>query len=361
MKAKFELYVLCLIALGVIMIFAGCGSEGPEGPKGEDGLRGEEGADYVSLPPADRIFSLAIFNGSVAHTGNTAILLTADTSVEPNGDVLIMDSVERPPAIDGIDDGSGIWGDHLTDIEISRTPNADNYIRSAKMRAAYDDDYVYFLIQWTEVENVDPPFEVSADDEHRTWRFDGEDWGRRSGLEDKVALFWLIQGDTANAELWQGYGCEVACHADRPTGMFTTDDTTDIDAWVWGSVTSDPVGFAVDGVVGYQTDTETNPDGFTRDGGAHTWLDNSAGDGLPAFQHKTGLDYSGSYPVFMWEIEGFDVDAAWEADATIPGVVMSYPSYSAADVFSKGQYEDGTWTVEMVRARNTKNFDDIAF
>lgn len=361
MKVESKLYVLCLLAFGVIVIFAGCGSEGPGGTKGEDGLRGDEGADYVSLPPADRIFSLAIFNGSVAHTGNKAILLTADTSVEPNGDILIMDSVARPPAIDGIDDGAGVWGDHLTDIEISRIPNADNYIRSAKMRAAYDEDYVYFLIQWTEVENTDPPFEVSASDQHRTWRFDGEDWDRRSELEDKVALFWLIQGDTVNTELWQGYGCEIACHAGKLTGMFTTDDTTDIDAWVWGSVTSDPVGFAVDGAVGYQSNVQNNPDGFRIDAGAHTWLNNSAGDTLPAYQHKTGPNYSGSYPVFMWEIDGFDFDAAWEVDATIPGVVMSYPSYSAADLFAKGRYENGTWTVEMVRARNTKNFDDIVF
>jgi len=360
MKAKFKLGVLGLLALGVIIMFAGCGSEGPEGPKGTDGDRGDEGPGYTWQVPADRIFSVAIFNGSTGHRGNSAVLLTADVSAQGEN-VLIIDSIGRPPRIDGIDDGSAIWGDHVAEIEIKRNSNADNFINSATMRAAYDKDYVYFLIQWTEVENDDPPFAVSASGEYRTWMYDGDDWEREGGLEDKVALFWLIGGRYVDTVDWKGYGCEIACHAQRPTGMYTSDDTTDIDVWIWGSVTSDPIGSAIDGVIGYQAETETNPDGFSNDEGARTWLDNSTGDGLPAYQHKKGPDYDGSYPVFLWEIEGFDINADWESGATVPGVVMSYPSYSAADVFAKGRFEDGTWTVEMVRTRDTYNSDDIVF
>jgi hypothetical protein len=344
----------------MIVILAACGSEGPEGPKGDDGPRGEDGEDYVSPVPHDAIFSLAIFNGNTAHRGNSAILLTAD-EYATGDNVLIMNSVERPPVIDGFDDQNDVWDNNLTEIDIKRNANADNFIRSAEMGAAYDEDYIYFLIRWTEQENDDPPFDVSLSGEHRTWRFNGESWARRSRAEDKVALFWLISGTVVDSTNWQAYGCEIACHADRPTGMFTGDDTTQIDAWVWGSVTSDPVGYAVDASVRYQGITVPNPDGFTIDMGSRTWIDNTTGDGLPAYQHKTGIDYDGSYPMFMWEVTGFDGDAAWQSGATIPGAVISYPSYSAADVVARGRYDDGTWTVEMVRVRDTKNPDDIAF
>lgn len=365
MKAKSKFSVLGLLLLGVIIV-AGCGDDGPQGLKGPDGPRGDTGSAFTTPIPEDRVFSLGVFNGNTAHNGSAVIHLTADTSADISGNALIMDSLMgRPPVIDGVDDGPEVWGNHLAKIDMSRRiPAGDNFIYSAEMRAAYDRDYVYFLVRWTEADRDDPPFFVRANDQYMTWAYDyaAVDWSRNTGLrDDKVSLTWLLTGTENDSTAWNAEGCQMVCHAGKQTGMFTSSEDQEIDIWVWGSVTSDPIGFAVDGAIGYQAETEVNPNGFRSDAGSPVWLDNSAGDTLPAFQHKHGADYDGSYPLRYWEVDGFDITAPWADGATIPGLVIAAPSYSAADVFAKGRYENGTWTVEFVRARDTKNIDDVRF
>jgi len=362
MMTYFRYGILGLLILGLVVVLTGCGSEGPEGPKGSEGPRGPDGPDYESPVPDDQAFSIAVFNGTTAHNGRSVVTLVTDTSRASEKDVLVMTRVQRPPVIDGVDDGDAVWGDYDTEIDFSdRLPTAENYIESATMRAAYDDQYVYFQIQWAEVEHSDPDFTVGANGEHRTWTYNGTNWNRSSVLEDKVALFWLISGEWSNSIDWAtDGGCLIACHFDRQTGMFTTTDTTRLEAWVWGSVTSDPTGFAIDGTIGYQAETETQPDGFMLDVGSPVSVDNSASN-QPAYQHKMGADYDGSYPLYLWEVDAFRNTADWQNGATIPGVVMTSPSYSAGNVFAKGHFDNGTWTVEMVRERDTKSPDDVVF
>jgi hypothetical protein len=180
-------------------------------------------------------------------------------------------------------------------------------------------------------------------------------------MEDKVALTWLLSGTSRDIVDWQTHGCEIACHAGRQTAMFTAEDETEIDAWSWGSVTSNPIGFAVDARISYQSEAEPDPNGFNFDEGSRVWLDNPPRNGRPTYQHKSGSDHDGSYPVSLWEVDAYDNGAAWSDGSRIPGIIMGSPSYSAADLEAKGRFDNGTWTVEILRARDTKNSDDIVF
>lgn len=354
--------ILGLLVVGLVAVLSGCGSDGPAGPKGADGSRGPDGPDYEVPVPDDQAFAIAVFNGTTAHNGRNVVILTADTERASEENVLVATQIQRPPVIDGVDDGDGVWGDYDTEIDFSdRLPTAENYIESARMRAAYDEHYIYFMIQWTEVEHSSPDFTVGLNGEHRTWVYNGTNWSRRSVREDKVALFWMISGEWASSTDWAtDGGCLIACHFDRQTGMFTTSDTTELEAWVWGSVTSDPTGFAVDATIGYQAVTETQPNGFSPDVGSPVSIENRSGN-RPAYQHKMGVNYDGSYPLNLWQVDAFNPNAGWQAGATIPGVIMTSPSYSAGNVFAKGRFDNGTWTVEMVRARDTKAPDDVVF
>jgi hypothetical protein len=372
MKAKIFLGLGSLLLLVALVVMLGCeGSEGPAGLTGKAGNSGGNGEDWAIPVPEDRIFSTAFFNGRHdAHNGNAVILLTSDEDADLDGNTVIMDSIDRPPRIDGYDDGDAIWGGLLTPIVLGRTGEIDNYITSAWIRAAYDKDYFYLLIRWKEIAEED--FQVGVDDEFRTWTYElivdvdstGVDstwtWVRSSDADDRVAVFWLIEPSRFEDEVaWGIDGCRIACHAGNQGGMYTPIDTTQLDVWSWGAVTTDPTGYAVDAFIS----SAPIPNAFRFDAGDRVWLDNTTDTVpiLPLVQHKMDPNSDAQYPLMIWEIQGFDEDADWDLGATIPGVVSSYPSYSAGDILAKGHFEDGFWTVEFRRIRDTGNIDDIVF
>jgi len=365
MKLRSLNSVWLLLFLVVVAVFIGCeGSDGPAGAVGDEGERGNPGSDWTIEPPLDRIFGLAVFNGRTdAHNGNATLLLTSDTTSDLDGHTVIMTRVNRAPVIDGIDDGDDVWGDYLANLELDRTGLRDNYIFSADMRAAYDEDYVYFMVRWTEVANGSAS--VGENDEWRTWSYDGDDWSRNSAYDDRVSFLWLIKGAFEDVVDWNTDGCRIACHANQTQGMFTLTDTTKIDSWVWGSVISNPIGFAIDAQIGVQLPGDVT--GFRQDVGERIYLENvytteDPDTVRPAFQHKEDPNSNASYPMWSWEITGFDIsDRDWAAGASVPGIVTNYPSSSAADILAKGHYDNGTWTVELRRVRVTDNSDDVEF
>jgi len=348
---------LCLLAT-LLMLLAGCGSDGPQGLRGTDGDQGDKGNDYVASAPADQIFSVAIFNGSNSHNGNATIWLTTDSNATVDGNTLIMPKLDRPPMIDGIDDGDAIWGPFSNMITIDRTPLLDNFIRNGKMRAGYDNDFVYFMVQWEEV--AQDGFSVGVNAEQRTWTYNSNHrWVRSSTREDRVSLMFFIRGEFFDDEIWGMQGCDMACHAQHQVGMYTLSDTTDLDCWTWGSVTTEPMGYAKDAVVISADEGRNDYRRVIEDQGAHLYFDNVT-DTLPLFMHKADPNYNAAYPLTLYKVKGFRT-TGWQTGATIPGIVNSYPTFSAADVSAAGHFENGTWTVEFRRARQTKNPDDIQF
>ncbi len=376
MKAKI-FHVLCsLLLLVVLVVMLGCeGSEGPAGLTGKVGDRGDDGKDWTIPVPHDRIFSVAVFNGRPdAHNGNAAILLTSDQNADLDGNTVIMDSIDRPPNIDGYDDGDAVWGGSLAPINLGRTGEDDNYMTSAWMRAAYDKDYFYLLVKWQEV--AEDGFQVGINDEYRTWSFESiadvdtlgdttgwtDTWVHSSDVDDRVAIFWLIEPARFEDEVaWGLDGCRIACHAGNRGGMYTPVDTTELDAWSWGAATSDPTGYAVDANITSAKNLQGNA--FWFDEGDRVWLNNATDTFpfLPIYQHKMDPNANAQYPLMVWEIQGFDENADWDVGSTIPGVVSSYPSFSAADIVAKGHFENGFWTVEFRRLRKTGNIDDVTF
>jgi len=363
MKAKLIFSLLSLLCLGIVLILVGCeGNQGPDGLTGNDGDPGDPGDDYSIPVPDDRIFSVAVFNGRAdAHNGNATLLMTSDQDAELDGSTVIMDSIEIPPIIDGIDDGDDVWNVPLADIVLGRTGTNDNFIVNARMRAAYDKEYIYLLVQWDEVANDGPIlFDISANDKFRPWTFSGGEWTRSSAIDDRVSIFWFMQGRFEDIVGWQTDGCGIACHADQATGMFTPIDTTRLDAWEWGSVITDPQGYGKDAFV--QSLSVGGLTGYLTDVGNPVFLENISGT-YPIYQHKEDPNADALNPLDEWEVQGFQLDdETWLDGATIPGAVAIYPTKSAADISAKGKFVDGTWTVEFKRARDTgQGKDDLKF
>ncbi len=357
--------IFSLLLTASLLLLVSCGSEGPEGPPGDDGERGEPGTDYTPPVPDDQVFSVALFNGSEdSHNGNVAVLLTTDLTATEDGHTVIARELERPPILDGRDDGDALWGGSAATLEIDRTPLKDNLIRDGSVRAGYDGKYIYMQIQWTEVEGNG--FVIGENREYRTWErsLDEDDrptWVRQQLYEDKLSIMWLKRGEWYDIINWETDGCRLACHAERQEGMFTLSDTTDIDTWVWGAATTDPMGFAQDALIGYIAENDPVSNAFQEDRGSHVFIDNFDSDNnRPLYQHKEDPNTNAPYPLLTYEVFGYRT-FGWQIGSTIPGIVANYPSHSAADIEAKGHFENGTWTVELRRLMDTHNVDDAQF
>jgi len=129
------------------------------------------------------------------------------------------------------------------------------------------------------------------------------------------------------------------------------------DLWVWQSTETYYSGFLGDKVVRYAD----AGDASQFDAGALPAfaLENPASSSNEPTYMRSGSPVDGtSYPLNSYEFTKFDALKKWKNHATIPGYISFIPSGSTADVRSTATYDNGTWTVELRRLRQTGNGDD---
>jgi hypothetical protein len=239
-------------------------------------------------------------------------------------------------------------------------------IDSVMVKSAYDDDSIYFLLQWSD---------SSKNDAKGRWTFVDGGWIRSAEDEDRLFLSFDI-GFPAHREL----GCAAACHLRE-----RLDDLTDAgvqwrnrmhtnsrgeraELWVWGAASTNPMGHADDEFWSEQDKVPDDGGGFytsnrnTVDGGyAPKFMSE---DGVNAFQER---DLATRSPMLFAADAGlrpavvpFD-SAGATAGAVLPGYVFQNGSGSRADVRAVGLWRNGKWTVELARARVTDDPNDTQF
>jgi hypothetical protein len=199
-----KLMMLILSGLVVILLLQVIGCEGNAGKRGITGDTGDTGDPYSQPVPENRYLALAIGNNSiVAHNGAPKLYLAFDTLHANAGDTVVCQRLtgSKVPEVDGIDRGSAEWwGDKFTDVVLRKAALYDNKIGTARVRAAYDQNYIYFQVKWTEVADSALGLAVAEDLYPSKWVFDSlpavpvsgqrtEFWskvvmGRRSGDVD---------------------------------------------------------------------------------------------------------------------------------------------------------------------------------
>jgi len=347
-KSLVAFMAICYLAILII----GCtGDQGPVGPPGFPGKEGPSGQNLAISPVADRTFGILIANSTVSDlVGAAKVLLTSDTNAVPGSDTVVARRLEKAPVIDGVDGGDAEWGSAAAStITLDSTAGKYNGITSARIRAAYDRQYVYMQVKWTEV--VIDNFAPSKDVNKGMWSYDSTlaKWVR-SGGEDMLCLGWQLTTITG----WSTAGIKAIFDG----SVFRTPASGEVaDLWVWQSTETYYSGFLGDKVVRYadagdasQFDAGTLP-AFA--------LENSAtGSNMPTYM-RSGSPVDGtSYPLNSYEFTKFDTQKKWKNHATIPGYISFIPSGSTADVRSTATYDNGTWTVELRRLRQTGNGDD---
>lgn len=155
-----------------------------------------------------------------------------------------------------------------------------NIIPSVKMQSAYDNDNIYFLIQW-----ADPTQSLKRS----PWYFDPatKRWAQESGTygftsspyrppfyEDKISLLWNINNSVNG---WNSGTCYKSCHtgipaADGSSRHYTNFSTEKIDMWHWKSVRG---GVNAGNQIHDQYQDNTYPNGRKGDPGVDVYQNNT--------------------------------------------------------------------------------------
>ncbi len=190
--------------------------------------------------------------------------------VEPASNELVSIRTATPPTVDGTIDAG--WDNATKLFTATEVPNLDNGVfagyegdrNEVTMRSMYDDEYIYFLCEWSDAER-------SLN--RQTWYFDPGDgaWKqedrvplfndngvkiREAFYEDKFAFLFNVNNSVAN---WDATTCWASCHTDLSEAdgfaRHYTQPGETIDMWHWKMVRTNVNSQADDQ---YQNDTQPN-------------------------------------------------------------------------------------------------------
>jgi len=232
---------------------------------------------------------------------------------------------------------------------------------SITMKSLYDDQYVYFLLEY-----ADPtkslkryPWQKQADGAWKQLEDKDQTGHDNVYYEDKLGMLWQI----GNVRGFEKKGCDAACHMQDDDGKiagidqknkapgrkFTSKSGETIDMWHWKSVRMNPLGQIDDQFIDDVNDPEVNKNwgrhGDAKISGGYVDNVNEAKTG-PAFMNRTqdGLNDFTITPSQQTEF----VDTFNEGDL-IPGIVSTPLTGSRGDIWAKGAWNDGKWTIELKR------------
>ena len=247
----------------------------------------------------------------------------------------------------------------------------DTGVTEATVKAAWDQENLYLLVQW-----ADP----TEDRRSMEWSYDARTatWARGSEADDKLFLSWSISSPAHDV-----LGCAASCHVKERLGDYSDDShafrtqmhTTNrgelIDGWSWHASLNDPMGIAEDDYWDEEDIRADCPDAACAGGPLEhhaSYVENEDEAGtLPVWASQAGLNTS---PLALFDpatglapsAVPFDATAAWPLDGvTLPGHVLRDPGVNRREIRVKGRWRQGVWTVEFARALVTDDPKDVQF
>lgn len=391
-------YFVFIFMMVVALALSGCsGDDGAVGPAGAagadgaDGAQGEQGPSGEMGKPTDTFFTLAVTdNSGGSHTGDNLLFMDFLGELEPgtpSADVVIAPEVD-PGAIDVDGDISDWTAANLSTVNVINQSGTALAAHTVTVGAAYDDQYIYMVVQWTDATLNNYKSEWEYDLATDTWSVLGTGDGAN---EDRLFIGFPVVDNEGNF-VDGGKGCAVSCHlamsTDAKDHMGMNVDGDKLDMWHWKATRSAPALLAEDKhwiLKGWTVGEPQN--GRKLDDGRAAYVTNRYGKSeygtLPLVAGDTPMyvPFNGPFIVgdtstatriasndrVLWDYETLPyttwVDAGGipEDGDRVPGYIMRAPLGAAADVYTEAQYADGKWTVELVRLRNTGDSDDHQF
>lgn len=302
---------------------------------------------------------------TLGFTGSLIILGgVLSNGVQAANETLVSIKADTTIVLDGMAESAWDKASALT-VQLNNLPyKANNYggmtSASVAMKSLYDENFVYFLIQYDDPTKslARYPWEKQADG---SWiQLKGKDQTGHDNVyyEDKFGIYWNI-----NARGFAKKGCSAACHMQNDEGKIAgidqigiapgrkyTREGQTIDMWHWKSVRMNPLGLIDDQFVDHVKDPAVNKNwgrhGDSKTGGGYVNNINADKTG-PAFMNRSQGNVDG-YTITPSQRTAF-VDTFKPGDR-IPGIVSEPFTGSRGDIWAKGEWQDGKWTIEIKRA-----------
>ncbi len=356
--------------------------------------------------PGDIYFSVAITENSHNHIGEYLLWLDWDGdnqgTAPANRVVTGKDVAASTMTLDGNINDWMSAGVTLTTVKGQVQNNyplsefVDATAANFLLGAAYDTQYVYFVVQWEDAGH-------DASTARNEWTYDGTDWAKKThvgtttgapnadavnasdtfaGSESEDRVFFLfpitdVEGNFADG----GIGCARYCHADLISDVasqnYTGDGTVKMyvnttgdkgDMWHWKSSRSAPAGYSDDNFIttlaggDREGDSDDGTSHYSGVDGADYDVDNVNGtsDG-PASMAPWGAMTGGAW---LWQNQAITLaTTGLSSGDTVPYSLMRKAVGDDSDVqtFATFDSASGVWTLEYRRVRNTGSADDYQF
>jgi hypothetical protein len=235
------------------------------------------------------------------------------------------------------------------------------------MKSLYDDDYIYFLIQYDDATESLARFPWIKQKDGTWKQMSNKDSTGHDNTyyEDKVGLWWNI-----NTKGFSDEGCMISCHMDMEGDTsagrkFTNNPGETIDMWHVKNVRTSPLGQVDDQFVDSTSDGKTNK-GWGRKGDVKT----GGGYKNNVNKDKTGPAYMNFPPsekhkyYVLPSLKTPFVDIYKPGDV-VPGIVIDAFEGPRADIEMRGKWDKGVWTLEIRRKLVTtgekSNIQDVQF
>ncbi len=235
------------------------------------------------------------------------------------------------------------------------------------MKSLYDDEYVYFLIQYD-----DPtkslarfPWVKQADGSWKQMKNKDSTGHDNTFYEDKVGIFWNI-----NTAGFSDEGCMISCHmdieGDTSAGRkFTNNPGETIDIWHVKNVRTSPLGQVDDQFVDSTNNGKTNKGwgrkGDVKTGGGYKNNYNKDKTG-PAYMNFPPSESAKYYVLPSLKTPFVDI---FKPGDVVPGIVIDAFEGPRADIEMRGKWDGGKWTLEIRRKLVTtgekSNIQDVQF
>ncbi len=354
--------------------------------------------------PADTYFSLAVSENSHNHYGENLLFLdfAADNHCNSTPRTVCARSVAAGTInLDGKTDDwknqpvtrirGRLMNNYPLGLHYDATPT------ELQMSAAFDNDYVYFMIHWEDANH-------DASINRNRWVYKQGKWQSQphtkpaagtpaakttninedlAGVEDEDQLFMMFPiTDQQNNFTSGGLGCAGYCHpnlslsgdpkdakiGDGSAAMHTAfpDDTADL--WHWTATRTAPMNTLKDGYLVYG---DQSYNGRKVDDGTHPFDNNGQGKPIqPEYVHRQDYE-SGKYntpgystPLLTPENSmKITPDMHFAENVSIPFYVHKPATGGMADVATAAYFNDSdhSWTVEIKRKLLTDDSHDHQF
>ncbi|MFT6987939.1 MAG: hypothetical protein ACJAT7_003805 [Psychromonas sp.] len=304
--------------------------------------------DKKKLSTAMILLGFALQQGNLLAAENSLSSIKIDSTV-------ILDGIAEP-----------LWDSaQPLQIKVNKQPyQSDNYkgiqATDITIKSLYDNQHVYFLVQYADPTKSIERFPWQKQKNGQWKQLKDKDQVGHSNIyyEDKFAFLWEI-----NAPGFEKKGCDVACHLVNDDGKIADIDQKGItagrkytrragetiDMWHWKSVRMNPVGVIDDQFIDDVKDPQVNAN-WGRHGDAKKsggYVDNINEDKSgPAFMNRS-QDGLNDFTITPSQKTVF-VDNFKTGDL-IPGIVSEAFTGSRGDIWSRGVWNDGVWTIELKR------------